>query len=246
MNMTFSLSCVFSLFLALGFCREPQIHVCTVASQESEGFHQLLDSCDRYGIAMTVLGKNKPLLGLSHKLIYLEEYLETLKDRDIVLYVDADDVLFLASSEKIKQKFLEMNVPFLISVERFCWPDAELKNAYPIAPTTFKYINSGSFIGYVDQIKQILFDIDAPTLKNDQGLLTHHYFEHPELYAFDYHCELFLPLAGVIPQEINIDLQRKTLSCTETGSKPCLIRGNGGSRPIYQEVYNQFYHSEHR
>src|SRR5262245_58541297 len=127
-----------------------ELHICTVASHQTKGLDQLLHSCEYRAVSIDILGLNQPFLGLSHKLIYVQEYVKNLPKDDIVLYVDAYDVLILASKEDIVSTFLDMQAPFVISVERFCWPHPDLEPKFPRGPTSFRYINSGSFIGYAE------------------------------------------------------------------------------------------------
>jgi len=241
MKKIFYLLCAFAFFQTTLFSAEPNLHICTVASQHTKGLDQLLDSCDRYGISIDVLGLGKKFRGLSHKLIYVKKYIQNLHDNDVVLFVDAYDVLFFATEDKIMKTFLRMRKPFIISVERYCWPYSDLEPHFPRGPTSNRYINSGSFMGYVYRLKEILTDINPRPYEDDQGLFTLHYFKHPDLYTFDAHCKLFLPMAGIIMYELKLDYLKKNVALKETGIKPCLIHGNGGSRPMYQEIYDEFY-----
>ncbi|MBA2727612.1 MAG: hypothetical protein H0U49_05505 [Parachlamydiaceae bacterium] len=231
----------FALFQASLISADPQLHICTVASQRNKGLDQLLDSCDRYGLSIDVMGMGQPFKGNSHKLMYVQDYIQNLDDNDVVLFVDAYDVLFFADADKILQTFLNIDKPFVISVERYCWPYPNLEPSFPRGPTSFRYINSGSYMGYVYRLKEILNDIQPKPFQDDQGLFTRHYFENPDLYTFDAYCELFMPFAGVIMQELHIDPSDDTVVVNETGIKPCMIHGNGGSRPMYQEIYDLLY-----
>ncbi len=221
---------------------KPILHICTVASQETKGLMQLKDSCRRYNVSVDILGFGMPYRGNCEKLLHVQQYLETLPDNDVVLFVDGYDVLFQSTSENILNLFLEMNVPFVISVEKYCWPDSHLAPDYPKSPTSFKYINSGSYIGYVGHMKQIFSELEILRLYgSDQGVFTRHFFKAPEKYTFDYYCKLFLPLAGVIPGELIIDRQTKLVRCKSTKTTPCIIHGCGGGRGLYQQIYNTLY-----
>lgn len=215
-----------------------------MASRSTQGLQQLLESCKSHHISIEVLGLGEPFRGVSEKLLHVQNYLKTLPEEDLFLFVDAYDVLFLTHTKEIIERFLAMNSSFVISVERYCYPHHQLKNRFPKSPTSFRYINSGSYMGYVGHIKKILEEIAPVRLfTSDQGLLTLHYFEHPEAYAFDVYCQLFLPLAGVIEQELTLDCEKKRVYMEETGSTPCLIHGNGGGRSIYQSIYELFFNA---
>jgi hypothetical protein len=233
--------CAFALFQTTSLIADPKLRICTVATQQTKGLNQLLDSADRYGLSIEILGMGIPFLGNSHKFMLVQDYIENLDEDDVVLFVDAYDVLFFADEDKILQTFLDFDKPFIISVERYCWPYPELEPLFPRGPTSFRYINSGSYMGYVYQIKDIMNDIRPGPYQDDQGLITKHYFQNPDMYTFDVYGELFMPLAGVIIQEFEFNYFDKTVTMGETGVKPCMIHGNGGSRPMYQQMYDQFY-----
>jgi hypothetical protein len=239
--------CLFMIFLGIhSMCwseeiKRPKLHVCAVASKPKVGLDQLLHSCEKQGIKIDILGMGKPYRGNIDKLLHTRNYLNTLPDEDVVLFVDAYDVLILADENTILDKFLDMDVPFVISVERNCWPNPNLASKYPKGPTSFCYINAGSYIGYVYNIKQILNEL--PTVKNnksDQLLFTLNYFTHPEHYTLDYYCDLFLPLCKVEEEELIVDREKGGVQCRETGTWPCVVHGNGSS-PIYQEIYNYLF-----
>jgi hypothetical protein len=233
------------IFLCWGTltAKEPNLHICTVASHYKKGFEQLLVSCQQRGVEVDVLGYGQPFRSPSENVLHVQRYLEMLPEDDVVMFVDGYDVMILERTETILEKFLQLQAPFVISVERYCWPYPERIHEYPAGPTSFRYINSGSYIGYVSAVKDILGEMlaEAAPLKatdDEQGLFTLHYLRHPEKYTFDSYCKLFMPLAGVIEQEISINGISKTVRCLETSTRPCVVHGNGGSRPLYQLAYD--------
>lgn len=222
--------------------KAPTLHICTVASHKTKGLEQLLTSCKHYGVKIDVLGLGLPYRGMIEKLIYVQKYIQTLPDKDIVMFVDAYDVLILDTPESILKKFLKMDAPFVISVERFCFPYGDRASEFPKGPTTFRYINSGSYIGYVRYIKDLFKELSPFNIgDDDQGLFMRHYFQYPKKYTFDAKCVLFLPLAGVIEGELQIDRESVQVKCNETQTTPCVIHGNGGSRPLYQVIYDKLF-----
>lgn len=226
------------------FFAEPQLHVCTVASYKSKGLHQLLGSCERNHIKIDILGMGLPYNGNSEKLIYVREYVKNLPNDDIVLFVDAFDVLFLEGKDAILRKFFTMKKPFVISVEKTCAPYKQLADQFPESPTSFRYLNSGTYIGYVWAIKDILDDLGEikHNVRSDQGILTMHYLAHPEKYFFDYYCELFLPVMDVKEAELLVDVNNFAVKCLETGRNTSIIHGNGQrGRILYQRLYDYLF-----
>lgn len=220
----------------------PSLHICTLASHHTKGLDQLLKSCERYSIAIDVLGMGMPFRGLSEKLVQVQNYIQDLPPGDLVLFVDAYDVLFLNTADAIRDKFLAMGVTFLISAERYCFPLGYLEPQFPRGPTSFRYTNSGSYMGYVCSVQQIFDDLSPISpASDDQGLLMAHFFQFPGRQTFDVYCDIFMPCAGVIEPEVRVDPLTGVVTCAETGSNPCLLHGNGGSRPIYQKLYEYLY-----
>lgn len=240
---------IFSFIFVLLFCQQaliamPALHICTVATQQTQGVDQLLHSCKVRDVNITILGMGTPFKGLSEKLIHVQKYIQTLPDEDVVLFVDGYDVLILATEKEILKKFLKMNKPFIISVEKFCYPFPKRAADFPESPTSYKYINSGSYMGYVGHLKKIFSEISPIRARDDdQGLLTLHFFKHPDMYAFDYYCELFWPLVGTNAKEVKVSRSRCAVNCLETGSIPCVVHGNGSGRKIYQQIYDTLFSS---
>ena len=224
--------------------QRPVLHVCTVASREIKLVAPLQESCTHNGISLEVLGQDMPFQGFGEKFLHVQQFIKTLPDTDVLLFVDAFDVLLLARADVIIDKFLKFNAPFVVSAERTCWPFRELAPKYPKSPTSFQYLNSGTYIGYVSYIKQLFCDLSPVATEDDQGMMTCHYLKHPEMYTLDTFCELFLTTLN-ISDELAIDVQNKSVHCLETKTSPCVIHGNGQSL-WYRYLYNRFFNQEHR
>lgn len=64
-------------------------HICTVASERTKELQQLLDSCAVHGVKIDILGLGQPWRGYSEKFLHVQNYLESLTDSDVCLFVDA-------------------------------------------------------------------------------------------------------------------------------------------------------------
>lgn len=216
-----------------------RFHVCTVASHATENLNKLLVSCEKNGIDLEVIGLGMPYYGNGTKLIRMADYLNTLDDEDIVMFVDAYDVIIVADKEVILEKFLRLKTPFLMSAEKNCYPPLLLKR-YPPRENPFKYINTGSYIGFVKNLKAWLDDL-PPINPNasDQLQVSIHYLDGHVFFDLDYNCELFLPLFLVKGHEIAIDARKGIVHCLTTHSQPCVIHANGRSFTILDIIYNK-------
>jgi hypothetical protein len=219
----------------------PRLHICTMASYTGEGLTQLLTSCQVRNLHLDVLGLDQPF-SFGKKLRDVKDYVETIPDEEIVLFTDAFDTLILADEETIVKKFQSMNVPFIISAETNSHPFIHVSPYYPPSPTKFKYLNSGCYIGYAGYLKKLFEEISPiPDETDDQGLLAVYYLYHPNEFKLDYSCDLFLCLHAVENTEIAIDRENKNVRCLVTETLPCVVHGNGGGKPLYQEIYNRIF-----
>ncbi len=76
--------------------KNPNLHVCTVATEERKGLDQLKNSCKENNLDLTVLGFGKPFRGFCEKFVEMQTFISELPDDDIILFVDAYDSLILA------------------------------------------------------------------------------------------------------------------------------------------------------
>jgi hypothetical protein len=224
-----------------------QLHVCTLATKPKEGLDRLLESCHFHNILLTVMGMGKPFRGCGDKLLYSQELLNTLPDDDILLYIDAYDILIVQPTEKILNAFLQMKANIVVSAERFCHPDKELASQFQ-AETSFKYICAGAFIGYVKSLKT-LFNNFSPIdpEADDQRIFTRYYLQHPGEILIDTQCRLFLPAFGLTNKELLIDMEHGPIYCQETGTYPPIIHAHGKSLwglYIYEKLFTTPYMGE--
>lgn len=221
-----------------------RFHVCTVATGAHKNLEKLKHTCEKHQIELHVIGMGRPYYGNATKFIYFAEYLESLDDEDIVMFIDAHDVLIVADKQEILDKFMAMHVPFVMAAEKNAFPDI-YTFPYPPSPTPFRYINSGTYIGYVGIIKQWISALQPIDIKGcDQFQTIYHYFTYPDqgqYFILDYYCELFLPLYGVKDEELFIDWFRHRIYNKLTDTFPCVIHANGGSFKIWHQVFDNLY-----
>ncbi len=220
-------------------------HVCTVASHTTERLNTLIDSCQKHHIELTVLGLGLPYPGNATKLVRVAEYLETLEDDDIVMFIDAFDTLVVADKDVILEKFLRLNSPFIMSAEKICIMPKCRKDKFcdnPKMKSPFKFINSGSYIGYVRNLKAWLDDIQPLNPgTSDQRQITIHYFNKKKFFTIDHKCDLFLSLFAVKDNEVVIDPVAQVVRCLTTESEPSVLHANGGSFRLLDKAYNELY-----
>lgn len=237
---------IFFLLLFSTFaCAEDlnRFHVCTISSYRHKNLEKLIHSCKKHHIELDVLGIEKPYPHNGIKFFYMEEYLKSLEEDDIVMYVDAFDVIIVADKEEILRKFLAMDAPFVMAAEMNCAPNSSLAPFFPHSPTPFKFINTGTYIGYVKNIREWIQALQ-PVNPNrcDQAQTIEHYLKDEEnrrFFTLDYQCELFLPLFMVPYNHLFIDIEKKQVRCRLTKTTPCVIHANGSSFFMWDKIYKQ-------
>lgn len=122
----------------------------TVATHSERYFPILLESCNRYDIDLTVLGWNQKWGGFMMKYDLMKEYLDSLQDTDIVCFVDAYDVIVLQPLDELERKFISMNANIVVAY------DTGIFHKYIFGTCKGLRINSGTYIGYVCSLKQML------------------------------------------------------------------------------------------
>jgi lipopolysaccharide biosynthesis glycosyltransferase len=150
------------------------IRACTIADSWNENkMKLLLESAKANDFVVEIFGLNKPFCFYS-KISEFYIYLSTIPadENPIICFTDAFDVFYTDSLECIKQKFLAENASLIWSVEKwFSHQLLEDKEFYENMTTDseYKYINSGTFIGYKKVLLELLSDIDD--LVNDSVYL---------------------------------------------------------------------------
>jgi len=142
----------------------------TVATEENDHLDRFRKSCEYYGVPYKILGlgnkwnggeaENGVLktFGGGQKINLLKEELkswEKLNDH-IVLFTDSYDVVLLQNPQSILYKFRQFRSPIVFSAEKTCWPDQGLVLEYPYSETEYRFLNSGGFIGYADEIFKLI------------------------------------------------------------------------------------------
>ena len=220
----------------------------TAATEETDGLGRLKDSAVRYGIPLEVLGIKKDWTGGNvsrlenpgggQKINLLKEYLESnkeLEDNDFIVFVDGYDVIFTGPTEFILERYKEFDCKVLFAAERSCWPDEGLASSYPEVNSPYKYLNSGTFIGTVSELKRITEEHIEDTA-DDQLYYAKKLLSNEYDMQLDYECKIFQTTEGSwLDMKYVIDNKSAGLGLgdmtnTLFQTKPCIVHGNGSPR----------------
>lgn len=136
------------------------------------------------------------------KNLWLYDKLLQLEDDEIVMCVDAFDVIFLADENEIKQKFLKMETPILYGAERQsagCFRGDVKKLRKLASHSKYKFLNSGVLIGYVKNLKKKFETMKTFEIKNtrrnrwvsyNQGLSARYYVQNTNEVKLDYEHDI--------------------------------------------------------
>lgn len=231
------------IFTASHLASAEQLHVCTVASRSHPNLEKLIASCEQNKIQLEILGMGQPYGSNMDKLRFMRSYCEQLPDDDMILFVDAFDMLILADQDEIASRFLSLNVPMLMAAEILCWPLKGSAKFHTRTASPFKYINTGGYIGWVKAIKRWLNAFDEILLSgtSDQGAAQKLMMKKKYYYAIDHACAIFLCLYRVPTDAVYIDSINKKITCAYTNSTPCVLHANGGSFQVWDQVYSSFF-----
>ena len=246
----------------------PKIHAVTYASHggRDDRFCRAVESSIRNDIDIVILGWDIKWTGLSQKLQAAHSYVKSLPPSDIILFTDAYDVLFTDKITNIHEKFLSLsnrtNSKIIFSAECGCWPHVmEDKNIclfkYPMSPTPYRYLNSGTWIGYakdsVIMLQEIIKEAGNDFLNaNDQKLVADMYINNRNGIKLDFFNEIFQsmhmtldpPLPYCNPIQDIILTSNKTYYNKRTNTIPSVIHFNGGGKTHHLEMESKIWYQD--
>lgn len=220
----------------------------TVASEETEGYKRYLRSAQHHGLLVETLGLGQPwkggdmsFPGGGYKVNLLKEALEAYKDSDrLVLFTDSYDVMFLGGMKEILARFLKFDAGVVFGAEHYCWPDASLREKYPlILGKGARFLNSGMFMGFARDVYKVLSANTIEDTEDDQLFYTKIYLDEElreELrLKLDSRSEIFQNLNGA-EREVKLDFADDNgegfLRNLDHETSPMVVHGNGPSKVI--------------
>lgn len=224
------------------FFKDFNYHVLTVGTDENK-CSMLYESCNKNDTDIVNLGKDKQWSGGTmestgggHKLILLKQFIDTLPDEDVVLFVDGYDVFLSRSAEDIVGRYLSFQTQALFAAEKYCWPDQSLADSFPDNGTPYKYLNSGTFISTVGLLKDILAEEIEPD-DDDQLYIQNKFLSGQYDIKLDYEQYVFQT------HEQKVYVNGTQLINPVTNVSPCLYHGNGDQQAKihFRELYNQLF-----
>lgn len=131
----------------------------------------------------------------------LLEYLNNLTYDDVIFFTDGYDTTFLANEDEILAKYLTFGKELIFAAEMVCWPDSDHIEKYPKTHSSFKFLNSGGFIGKAGYIKERIRENlkTKSTTKyawSNQVYWTEQYLLNQNEIAIDNDCKIFCTMVS--------------------------------------------------
>lgn len=216
---------------------------------EYDKFKTLVKSATANNINIHMDGIGDKWIDYSNKLKNFNKFLENIDDSKIVMFIDAYDVILFDNAENMKTKFLEFNKPLVFSAEIYSWPDKDINKYYPEKTKNekFRYVNSGTYMGYAKELKEMLntfreknYNCDTYPDKinynsDDQRCLTYYYLNNIHKIGLDHKQMIWSICAGTNKEDYDI-IKYSYLYNKITNEKSSILHING-SEQWYKELY---------
>lgn len=207
------------------------IHIVTVSTSPQYYFPYLVESCDKNGKSLEVIGDGEKWEGLNWKIKKMVEYLHPLPDTDIVCFIDGYDVLCTRDLTELKTVYLDLTKKHGCKVVVGHDKQSIFMSFNYLFYGTCKNesINSGTYMGQVKDLKVIIdkiYGLNQESATSDQRLMTQYCVANPDDFYIDVHNEVFLDLLYPLEDLSKyVEIQDGVLS--KDGNRPFFIHAAG-------------------
>ena len=214
------------------------VHLFAVATEKSKAY-RLLDSAAKVGSNVILVGEGKDSFDMSFtgggvKLNLMREKLKDYDDNELMIFCDGYDTFLTLDTETIQERFLSFNSEIVFSAEKVCWPDEKLADSYPESETSYRYLNSGTYVGRIGAVKRLL-QTAIEDEDDDQRYITQKFLSGNFDIKLDTECYIFQTNSS------DCIYQNGYLYNPETHCYPAVYHGNGGAavEPVMDDYYER-------
>jgi hypothetical protein len=234
---------------SITFQRKHQILVAAPAAyQQLPGTAaRLIESCQRYGIDLTLIGLGQPFPNTHRKISLITEYLRAHPEFRYVLQIDLKDVIFCATMREMFHKYQSFGHAIVAAGERVSFPIPSHNELSPTVETSLRYLNSGTIFSTTEawlaasgkmQEKEKYYAGKAPEhgprglhiFNEDQAAWSDLYINKEADIALDTRCILFQVLNqtdwNITAANRDFLFEGRRIQNRETGAHPCVIHAN--------------------
>ncbi len=214
-----------------------KLHIITVANKSMYYYPYLVKSVKKNNNKLITLGFNKKWVGFNTKFKWMLKYIQQLKDNDIVCFVDGFDVICVRDLNKLTNVFLKIKEREKCNIIAGCDINFRplffkiISKLYFTKEINSKVINSGTYIGFVKDIKKFLLFVlnqDDDELADDQILMNSYNKLHPNEIYVDINTEIFATIIDTL-NSIKKYVSIHNDSIYFNNNKPFFIHGASSS-----------------
>jgi len=210
-----------------------KLHIVTVATDPQYYFPYLVESCKVNGKELEVLGMGEKWQGFNWRYVKMMEYLKNLQTDDIVCFVDGYDVVCCRNLNELVTEFLKIKertgCKMVVAHEKTS--QIMSSNVLYFGKCKNESINSGTYIGYVSDVLEIIENIYKLNPKNnadDQVLMTQYCKKSDNEIYCDRESKLFLTLSYPLEEiDTYVDIDETNKIATYNSNQPFFIHANG-------------------
>ena len=143
------------------------LHVITIATDENNWLQNWRESANKWGYTYTILGKGQEWNGFSLWTKLILEFLQTRSFDEIILIVDAYDLLFTGPPREVLEKYRKFNTSIVVGGEDMCMLNCH-EHSSDVNNEKYKWVNSGCVIGRVDALADMFTYVMKISPEDDQ------------------------------------------------------------------------------
>lgn len=207
----------------------------------------LLDTANYYcnNITIELMGVGYQYRFLKDKIYILKNHIEQFQDDELILCIDGFDTLINKNIEDLELVFYSFDTEIVISSEQFFTYQWSLyQDKFESIQSRYKYVNSGTIIGKVKHIKNMINDIfiypEFDMTEIDQGLVgmwVYKNIDDNKKVKIDSECKITWVTSKDWDILYTIANKESEIKNPYTNTKPYIIHNPGNNVPIH---YNSF------
>ncbi|CAH8661573.1 unnamed protein product [Schistosoma margrebowiei] len=248
---------ILSCYTELCLCHD--VLVLTVATEKNDALQRFLRSCNLNGFQVKVLGEGShwrggyvaKSTGGGQKVNLLKEELTNgaYEPDQLILFVDSYDVVFMQNVDKLLEEYEKFKSKVIFSAEEYCWPQPSLQSLYPEVNSGEKrYLNSGGFIGPVDNLIKIINHAPIKDDDDDQLYYANIFLDSTLRTLYDIELDktsrIFQNLNGAFNDvELHFNDETGYLFNKMFSTTPIIAHGNGPIKVEFNSLSNYLAYS---
>ncbi len=216
--------------------------IVTVATHSERYFPVLQQSCKRHNIDLVILGWEQKWQGFNWRLHLLLDFLQTIPQDELVVFIDAYDVMILQDAKIIEDRYNKLikktGAKIIVGFEKAKSTFIELLALMVFGKCNKHRMNAGTYAGKAQDIYNMLkkacneFSCSYNTKdNNDQVLFSKYCRVYPSELYIDEDNEIFLVINGAL-DHIDYKDEMKVINnkvIYKNKYDPCIIHAVGAT-----------------